>query len=60
MSKLNLILHTFSITGSVAGLFLTGKELARTSKRKWREMIHIRRDQRVQMREEVLSIDWNR
>jgi len=24
MSKLSLTLHTFSITGSVAGLFLTG------------------------------------
>jgi len=27
MSKLSLTLHTFSVTGSVAGLFLTGIDL---------------------------------
>ena len=26
MSKLSLILHTFSVTGSVAGLFLTNSQ----------------------------------
>ena len=34
MSKLSLILHTFSITGSVASLFLTRAQVSRTNNTK--------------------------
>ena len=32
MSKLSLTLHTFSVTGSVTGLFLTSKSTRRTQR----------------------------
>jgi len=37
-------------------IYEVGKGLARISEGKWRDMICTRRDQRVQMRERVLSV----
>jgi len=44
---------------SEIGIYGVVKSLVRKSKIKWRHVIYIRRDQKIQIRKEILFISWD-